>query len=411
MKLMDLAKKTAFFMVYYSIIAIPFFMAINQAPTNVFMGILLSGFLLKKLLDRESFFPRLSINLPLAIFFLLTCVSILHSVSIKDTLRGGILRLLEYILVLYAVYYSVQDKKHLSRIILSFCAGIILTCANEFWQVYSGKDFIRGTDVILNIGLLRATSSFGDANTLGIYLSALVPAVLGGAFFYHKGLKRVSLVIVSILGVLGIALTYSRPTLLAIYVVLWFFAIARKNKKLIIFLAVFTVLAPLMLPLSVKKWAKEVDYNPLRFMCNDDRVTIYKRSIEMIKDHPVIGFGANTYMKDYKGYKYTVPAYRGVETIDYIYAHNNFLHMAVEVGLAGLAVFLWFIFAVFKEAKSTFSCLKDDYLKVICLSLTACVIAFLVNGLTESSLYYARVALIFWYLCGLLLSLRRISCA
>ena len=37
----------------------------------------------------------------------------------------------------------------------------------------------------------------------------------------------------------------------------------------------------------------------------------------------------------------------------------------------------------------------------------ACLIAFLVNGLTESSLYYSRVTLIFWYLVGVSLGLKK----
>jgi hypothetical protein len=41
--------------------------------------------------------------------------------------------------------------------------------------------------------------------------------------------------------------------------------------------------------------------------------------------------------------------------------------------------------------------------------LIACLIAFLVNGLTETSLYYPRVVMIFWYLIGISLSLNRLA--
>jgi len=53
--------------------------------------------------------------------------------------------------------------------------------------------------------------------------------------------------------------------------------------------------------------------------------------------------------------------------------------------------------------------LKDNFLSIVSLSLIACLVSFLINGLTESSLYYARVALIFWYLVGLSLSLNKFS--
>jgi O-antigen ligase len=140
-------------------------------------------------------------------------------------------------------------------------------------------------------------------------------------------------------------------------------------------------------------------------MCNDDRIAIYRNTLNMVKAHPFIGVGANTFMKNYRFYKES-PEYRNVVTIDYIYAHNNFLHMAGELGLTGLAVFFWLLYALFKQGFSIYSRLKNDYLKVISLSAMASFAAFLVNGLTESSLYYSRVAPLFWYLAGLTLALK-----
>jgi uncharacterized membrane protein YjgN (DUF898 family) len=86
---------------------------------------------------------------------------------------------------------------------------------------------------------------------------------------------------------LGILLTYSRPTLLAAYITFLSFALIRKDKLTIILLVIFAVIAPFILPQSVKNWAKEVEYNPVRFMCNDDRIAIYQNTLNMIKVHPV----------------------------------------------------------------------------------------------------------------------------
>jgi O-antigen ligase len=199
-------------------------------------------------------------------------------------------------------------------------------------------------------------------------------------------------------------LTYSRPTLLAIYIALFFLGITRKDRVIIALLAIVTLISPFILPKSVKEWAKEVEYNPFRFMCNDDRIAVYRNSLNMIKNHPFVGVGANTYMKNYKKYKES-PEYRNIVTLDYMYAHNNFIHMASEIGLIGLGIFIWLLYKLFIEGLNIYKRLNDRFLKVISLSLLAGLIAFLVNGLTESSLYYSRVAVIFWYLTGLALSL------
>ena len=196
--------------------------------------------------------------------------------------------------------------------------------------------------------------------------------------------------------------------MLAIYIALLFLSIAKRDKRIISFLIIILLIGPFILPQSVKNWAKGVEYNPLRFMCNDDRIAAYRNSFNMIKDHPFIGLGANTYMKNYKKYREPVE-YRNVGTKDYMYAHNNFLHMAAEIGLIGLGLFIWFIYKLFMECKNIYRKLDDDYMKIVSLSLSACLIAFLVNGLTESSLYYSRVAIIFWYIAGLSLALKKFA--
>ena len=145
-------------------------------------------------------------------------------------------------------------------------------------------------------------------------------------------------------------------------------------------------------------------------MCNDDRIAVYLHSLNMIKAHPVIGVGANTFMKSYKKYK-IFPEYRGIITLDEMKAHNNYLHMAGEIGLTGLVIFFWFLYRLFRESKNIYRSAGDKYLKTVSLSLIACLIAFLVNGLTESSLYYSVVAVMFWYIAGLSLALKKFTYA
>ena len=399
------------FIIYWSIVLIPFAMAIAPAPMSIFMGFLIFAFVAKKIVKREWLFAKTGISLPLVCFFLITCISVFNSINIPDSVKGGVLRLVNYIFILFAVMEEVRDKKHVGRIIFAVALGLALTSIDGAWQVATGHGFIRKEYIpVLNIGLVRAISSFKDPNTFGIYLSALAPLIIGVSLYYYRGKEKVFFILLSILSLAGIILTYSRPTLLAIYIVLFFFGIVRKNKKFVALLIAFTLLAPFITPRSVKNWAKEVQYNPLRFMCNDDRIAVYVNSLNMIKSHPVIGVGTNAFMNSYKYYKQN-PEYRNVLTLDGMKAHSIYLHFAGELGLVGIAIFFWLLFAIFREGKKIYCALQDHYLKIVSLSLIACLIAFLVNGLTESSLSYSRVALIFWYLAGFLLALKKFSYA
>ncbi len=396
------------FIIYWSIVFIPFFMAISPAPMNVFMGLLIAAFVLKKILKKENLFIGLPINIPLMLFFIITCVSVINAVNLGESIKGGVFRLLQYILIIFAVIDGIKDKKHLKITVVSIIIGLLFTFCNEAWQVFTGHDFVRGYAPVLNIGLIRATASFKDPNTLGVYLSALIPVVLGLALYYYEGKKKALMIVLSFVVLGAAALTYSRPTLLAVYIILFFLGAIRRDKMLITIFIIFTVVSPFLLPKTVKEWAKSVDYNPVRFMCNDDRIAVYLQSLNMIKAHPFIGVGANSFMSSYKYYK-TYPEYRNISTLDGMKAHNNILHMAGEVGLTGLGIFFWFLFMFFKCSIRIYKNLEDNYLRIVLLSLLAGIIAFLINGLTESSLYYSRVALIFWFIIGLSLSLRRFN--
>ncbi|MFH1269715.1 MAG: O-antigen ligase family protein [Candidatus Omnitrophota bacterium] len=390
---------------YWSIVALPFSMSIAPALLSMAEGALIFSFLAKKALKREPVFTKTALNIPLLLFFLVACLSVSNTINLRDSLRG-LFKLARYIMVFFILFQEMKDSRHARKVLISFAAGILFASFDAIWQVFTGRDFVRGYAPVINLGMVRATASFKDSNVLGVYLSAIAPLLFGMTLYYFKGKKKAPIFLTSVIALIGIALTYSRPTLLAAYIAIFFLAFIRRDKKVIILMILFSLIAPFIVPAGVKDWAEKVEYNPFRFMCNDDRIAVYRNSLHMIKDHPFIGLGVNTYMKNYKKYREPVE-YRNVATPDYMYAHNNFIHMAAETGLIGLGIFLWLLCVLLAQCRKIYKELDERYLKIFSLSLAACLIAFLVNGLTESSLYYSRVAVIFWYIAGMALAFKK----
>jgi O-antigen ligase len=124
----------------------------------------------------------------------------------------------------------------------------------------------------------------------------------------------------------------------------------------------------------------------------------------MISQHPLIGVGINTFTRNYGKYK-VAAVEEQTKTPDTIYAHNSFLQMAGEVGLLGLGTFLIFLFFVLRESWRAFKRIGQPFLKAFSIAVFAAIIAYLVNGLTETSLYHSRLVVIFWFLIGLALAL------
>jgi O-antigen ligase len=211
---------------------------------------------------------------------------------------------------------------------------------------------------------------------------------------------------VSLLVITGLYLTLSRGAGLALFIAVLFLAVSKRDKLIIGALIVSIIIFPFVAPKNMKSWLSIAREHPVVFMCSPVRISFYKNTCNMIYHHPIIGVGVNTFSKRYGEYRLP-EVEKAAASESTTYCHNNFLQMAGEIGLVGLAAFLWFLFVLFRKNIESFKRFKDEYLKIISLSLIACFIAFLVNGLTETSLYYARVAMIFWFLVGFSLAVSR----
>lgn len=390
--------------IYWSIIFMPFSIAIAPAFTYILIFFLVFAFILKKILKKEKLFINTSINLPFAFLIFVSIISFKNSIDYLAGLRG-IARLFQNAFIFLICAQEIKDRKHIDRIILFIILGASLASFNGVWQYIFGKDFIRGHILQSAIGLKRSTAAFPNPNVFGVYLSAVTPLIIGLTLYYFRGAKKIIMFIVSALATTGIILALSRGTGLALYLAVLFISICRKNKVVLTALLVLLLIFPFIAPQDIKDWAKKVNYNPIIFMCNADRISIYRNTANMIKHHPIIGVGINTFSRNY--FQYKLPEPDDAKSGDSMYAHNHFLQMAGEIGLLGLGIFFWLLFRLFKKSAYIYRNLKDEYYKIISLCLFACLLAFLINGLTETSLYYSRVAMIFWYLIGFCLSLEK----
>jgi len=390
--------------IYWMLILFPFTMAIAPGVTYTCMGLLCFAFLMKKLLLWQSLFKKTAISIPFFLWMAVSFLSFRNTLSLSSSLHG-LGKIFEALFVWGICAEEIRDRKHFFRIIASIVVGASLASVDALWQMVFGKDFIRGNELILNIGLKRATAAFPNANVLGVYLSALAPVIIGLALFYWKGMKKAITVVLGCIVALGILVTFSRGTALALYCALLILGIVRRNKIMVGLLILLVAIAPVILPSQIKTWAKSIHYNPVVFMLNADRISIYRNTVNMIEHHPIIGVGFNTFSLNYPLYKLSEP--EGAETGAHMYAHNHFLQMAGEIGLLGLGVFLWLLWCLFRSFGRIWRQGSGTVAGVVALALIAGISAFLINGLTETSLYYSRVAHVFWFLIGLLLSMPR----
>ena len=115
----------------------------------------------------------------------------------------------------------------------------------------------------------------------------------------------------------------------------------------------------------------------------------------MLKDYWLCGIGPGD-----GAFNMVYPAY-SYNGIVAPHAHNLFLQIVCDAGIAALAVFLLLLFVYFRMLCSAMSREKDPASRLLQIAFTAGVCGFLVQAMTDYSFYNYRVMFLFWAVLAL----------
>ena len=128
------------------------------------------------------------------------------------------------------------------------------------------------------------------------------------------------------------------------------------------------------------------------------RLSLWGAAIRMIAAHPLLGVGPDNFRHFYG-------AELGLESWDErVQANNLYLEVLADVGVLGLAAFLWVIVAPLVRALRALRAQVDDRQRLLILGVMVSASAFLLHGLLDSFLAFTPTALLFWALLGILLA-------
>ncbi|MDA8560437.1 O-antigen ligase family protein [Nitrospinae bacterium] len=133
------------------------------------------------------------------------------------------------------------------------------------------------------------------------------------------------------------------------------------------------------------------------------RVFLWKGGWEIFKDHPVTGCGykcVDSIYSQYSDPSGLIAHYRGL--------HSNIFQLLIDTGIVGLGfwICIWMTYFVetFKRLRSIATEASQNNSTSILMGASAAVIAFLVGGFFESSLYDSEVTMLLYFLMGLSLA-------
>ena len=136
------------------------------------------------------------------------------------------------------------------------------------------------------------------------------------------------------------------------------------------------------------------------------RFAIWKNSLEMIRDRPILGFGMGNFDVFYPIYSQrAIKDKLFSEELQPRNAHNDFIQTAVERGLVGLVLFITMFVTIFLMAHRLASRCLPPRVRLLSIGLAGTFITFLVQAMFGSPMERAISPLILFAFIGVLSAL------
>ena len=315
--------------------------------------------------------------------------------------------------VFWSAYTTVSLQWFLGIILYAVFLGIVLRAADSekrvrglLWLIMAMGVFEGGMGILQYVwlGEARAKGTFFNPNFFATYeavtavlaLSLLVTAV------ELRRTEKLLVLLIAIISSTAVLLAQSRGATAAFLLAVTFVGVARFGKPALIVLVIVVVSGSLV-PNPLKERIKAVSiYDPYAY----SRVEIWKGALDRVIDHPM-GLGLGAYK--YASFQYRFPIEGAVirygkraET-----AHNEYLQLAAELGVAGLVLFLVGIGVWVSEAKKLLNGTHVQQNRGIVVGLCAGVMIILTHAIVDSVFHEPALVLLLILLGGVVLALRQ----
>jgi len=125
------------------------------------------------------------------------------------------------------------------------------------------------------------------------------------------------------------------------------------------------------------------------------RLDILRDSLRMFARKPILGWGLGTFPDAY-------PAFRSFYTAFFINAaHNDYIQVLVETGLAGFTCVVWFIITLYRSGLRRFGSDRQDWRCVLRVATLVGCTGILVHSLFDFNLQVPANASLFYVFCAL----------
>ena len=391
-------RKIAALLVSAGLLAHAFFVPLSIAGMQIALGVAAAGVVLANLR-----WERTPLDLPICAFVAVCVASDLLSPYGAPTLAFATLwrSALGFFVVAQGLRSAPFARRLAGQMIACACAGLVLGALAGLVQYRTGLDpvhalHLRAVPVFVDApgvpGRFGAMGFFTSRLTFG-HNAMLVLALAGGALAASvlTRAQRWLAGLACALGLLAVAATFDRGAylgLLAAAAALAVLAAPRARRVLL------PALAALLLALALAPGVGARFRSAFSTGGNADRLFLWTRASEIIRDHPLAGIGFANYPRVCPEYYDRVDPGFPMRT----WAHNLELSTLAETGPLGLLALLWVLLA------AALALLRSRGRSGFAPGALAALAAFLAAAQAHDILYDTKVMYALWLPLGLALS-------
>ncbi len=245
----------------------------------------------------------------------------------------------------------------------------------------------------------RATSVFAFPTAVGKLIGPLVALFMAmwlvprqkKVISLDERFVRVFIVGVVCFGVIGLLLSVSRGALLGLLAAVIFLSFFSRWKKWLWLGIVGLVLLALLIPQTRNNITSVFQATDVSA---DVHLVMWKGAVRIIEENPVTGTGLASFPVVYEQYK------EASHTEFFPNPDHFILSVWIEMGLAGLLLFIWLIVRFFSTGIRVIK-QKPEY-KIYAIGLLVAIIVIIVHGLVDTPYFKNDLAVVFWALVGLM---------
>ena len=361
--------------------------------------LLLSLYLAKAIRAGTVVVPSLRVAPAMLAYLCLAVISTVVS-PYPNQSRQWLVMLISYAGLLYLLVSFIAQWDHVARLLV----------------VLTGLGLCEAGWALLQawwLGAARPTGTFFNPNFLAGYLAAVWTIVLGYLCYAHVGRGGIlracglrAIVLIAILGtlLLTIVFTGSRGGVFALAVGTSLVVGVRYGRRalgvLLLLLAV-GLLVPN--PFRDRLGAEHIT-NPVGYA----RWQIWQSSIHMMVEQP---FGVGLALYQYAYPRYAFPVDGQIARYGKIAhsAHNEYLQMGVELGVASILVFCWGVVMVTRETVFVLQRRLRRWQRGVVVGTSGAIAGILAHAGVDSNLHEPALAILLTLCVGIIMSARRLS--